>query len=97
QGIYPVLLYFRDKQQLLLCYGVSETNEPQLGWGALKAETVRDWFTRGFGQRPDRYGTSYVWAAYDVSQPLPIEDIQRELGKLIDRYEQVLQGSASGV
>ena len=31
-GIYPVLLYYRDARVLILAYGVSETNQPVNSW-----------------------------------------------------------------
>lgn len=96
QGIYPVLLYFRDHEQLLLCYGVSETAASAVNWGILDAPTVRDWFTQNLRQRPDRYGTSYVAAAYDVSKQLPVQELRQTLDQLIERYERVLSGTIPG-
>ena len=96
QGIYPVLLYFRDQERLLLCFGVSETAAPATSWGLLEAPTVRDWFMKNLGQRPDRYGASYVAAAYDVSGQLPMMELRQELDSVIERYERVLGGTSPG-
>jgi len=92
KGIYPVFLLFEEQNALLLCYGVSETNEPDQSWEGVvgKAQTVSSWFRAKFGQTPDRYGNSYVRSAFDTSAPLPTEDLRRELDVLIDEYEAVL-------
>ncbi|WP_412022789.1 McrB family protein [Burkholderia cepacia] len=91
QGIYPVLLLYAEQQQLLLCYGVSEEEASQLSWGELAgAQTVRDWFKGRYGRVPDRYGTSIIRAAYDLTQPLPAAELQQDLDDVIDIYSQVL-------
>ncbi|MGO4811343.1 McrB family protein [Cupriavidus sp. 2MCAB6] len=96
EGVYPVLLLFRDKRQLLLCYGVSEEGAARLSWGDLDgAQTVREWFKDRYGHSPDRYGASFVRAAYDISQPLPIPELQQELDDLIDVYAGVLSAGST--
>lgn len=91
-GIYPVLLLFREDNVLLLCYGISETNAPERSWEAApgEAKTVSAWFAAKFGRAPDRYGQSYVRAAYELDKPLPIEDLKNELDVVIDQYEEIL-------
>ena len=31
-GIYPVYLYYREINKLILAYGISETNQPETSW-----------------------------------------------------------------
>jgi 5-methylcytosine-specific restriction protein B len=89
-GIYPVFLLFRSEKVLLLCYGLSETNEPIGSWGNLAdTPTVQAWFNNRFGRNPDRYGASYVRAAYELDKPLPMEDIGRELDLMIEQYKKI--------
>lgn len=91
QGIYPVLLLYAEQQQLLLCYGVSEEGASRLSWGELTgAQTVREWFRGRYGRVPDRYDTSIVRATYDLTQPLPMAELQQDLDDVIDIYSQVL-------
>lgn len=93
-GIYPVLLHFRKEQVLLLCYGISETTVPVSTWGDLKdSVSVRQWFQKRFSRDPDRYGDSFVCAAYDTNQPLPVVEIQRLLDQMVDFYKEVLDMS----
>ena len=89
-GVYPVLLLFREEKVLLLCYGVSEENTPAQSWGELgEVQRVQACFRTRFGRNPDRYGDSYVRAAYELSQAVPIQDLNRELDRLIDQYKHI--------
>lgn len=91
KGIYPVLLLFKDQRRLLLCNGVSEENASDLAWGPLPGKaTVREWFQQQYARKPKRYDLSYVHASYDIDQPLPIRDLQRDLDQMIDDYMKIL-------
>ncbi len=58
-GIYPVLLLFREQKVLLLCYGLSEENGPEKTWGDLdKVQTVQTWFQDRFG--PETRSIRYI-------------------------------------
>lgn len=95
-GIYPVLLLFREQNVLLLCYGISETKKPDQSWESAPGDTpsVTTWFSGRFRRAPDRYGQSLVRAAYELDQPLPMEELKRELDLIIDQYEVILGESA---
>jgi 5-methylcytosine-specific restriction enzyme B len=94
-GIYPVLLYYKAQEQLLLCYGVSEENRSRVAWdGARTNVSVDQWFReRGLG-RPDRYGSSYVAGAWDTSKPLPMQELQAALDAVVADYHRTLNGTA---
>jgi 5-methylcytosine-specific restriction protein B len=97
-GIYPVLLYYKAQEKLLLCFGLSEENVPRATWAKLEDKTtVNDWFGRHRLPSPERYGSSYVAAAWDTSQTLPVEQIQTNLDAVIDEYQRVLTGVVSDV
>lgn len=92
-GIYPVFLYFKEEKQLLLCYGISETNQPDHQWNVdSNAQTVREWFQKNLGRTPARYGASYVYAAYSAESALPFDDIRLKVDEIIDRYKSLLKG-----
>lgn len=95
-GIYPVFLLFREQNVLLLCYGISETNSPERSWETApgEAKTVSTWFTSKFGRVPERYGQSFVRAAYDLNALPPMEGLKRDLDSVIDQYEDILGGRA---
>ena len=97
-GIYPVLLYYKAQEKLLLCFGLSEENAPRAMWGSLENKiTVEEWFARNHLPKPERYGSSYVAAAWDTSQPLPVEQVQTSLDAVVDEYRRVLTGAVSDV
>lgn len=90
-GIYPVLLFFKEQRQLLLCYGISEENAATGSWGLLKEQlTVFEWFKQKYDRKPERYGSSIVRASYDVRNELPSEQIRREVEEMIAIYKQLL-------
>jgi 5-methylcytosine-specific restriction protein B len=96
KGIYPVLLFFKERNSLLLCYGVSETYPPEDSWDDVPGDTktVSAWFREKFAREPERYGDSLVRKAYDTAATLPFEDIRSELDEVIGEYEEVLDGGA---
>lgn len=100
-GIYPVLLLYKEQRQLLLCYGVSETNPPAIRWGGdASGPTVREWFREHLGTAPPRYNESIVAAAYSLDDPMPFDDISTRLDAMIDAYRARLgasEGSTSSV
>lgn len=95
-GIYPVLLLFREQRKLLLCYGVSEEGEPADHWQeAPKKETVERWFASHVGRAPERYGSSFVAAAYDTNKDVPLEDLTADLDRVIKEYLQLTSAVSS--
>ncbi len=88
-GIYPVLLFFKEYNELLLCYGVSEENSAVDSWPDLKDQkTVRDWFREKYDRKPERYGTSIV--RMSVQSATSGSEIVRELDEVIDTYKKHL-------
>lgn len=87
KGIYPVYLYYKKHKTLVLAYGVSETNPPSHHW--LNEEellSITEYFKRQRFPKPRRYGSSYVYEVYDLSQPLDLSQMQVDLDKLIEEY-----------
>lgn len=90
-GIYPVLLYFRQEKVLLLCYGVSETSRPALSWvGIGETQTVKGYLMSQFGREPDRYGDSFVHKAYELDRLPSLSDIAKDLDAMIDTYIEII-------
>lgn len=86
KGIYPVLLLFKSEGHLLLCYGISETEEPDISWAGMEGKrTVTEWFQSQVGRPPPRYGRSFVEQAYAVDG-ISLADVQKRLDDVIDRY-----------
>lgn len=74
EGIYPVYLFFKSEQKLILAYGLSETNNPITSWNIENPTTITNYFYKNSLGKPKRYGGSYVFKVYDVSN-LPDESI----------------------
>ena len=93
KGIYPGFLYFKSKKVLLLTYGVSDTERASASW-EVKAgtQTVDGYFQATFGEPADRYGTSFVYAAYPVPHGVDPAVITKDLDALIDAYEKLFAG-----
>lgn len=95
QGIYPVLLYFKEVNELLLCYGVSETKPPKMSWGELpERPTVKQWFLQNHKRIPDRYGASFVMQAYDVEHEIDAEEMTDLLTEMIVTYKERLSSAS---
>lgn len=86
-GIYPVYLYYKEDNILILAYGVSETNISKYKWPNEDGlTTISTWFKNNLSKKPERYGSSYIKAVYSLINELDPDQIQKDLGELIDDY-----------
>ena len=92
-GIYPVYLYYKDCEILILAYGVSETTLPSTNWTNLDlGKTIKEYFETRFSKKPARYGSSYVYKAYDVNT-LPSQKVfKSDLDNIIKVYKTQFEG-----
>ncbi|HPL72934.1 MAG TPA: DUF3578 domain-containing protein, partial [Candidatus Pacearchaeota archaeon] len=67
KGIYPVYLYYKDIERLILAYGISETSTPMLSWNVPDKKTIRDFYQTNYSKDPCRYGASYLYKVYNVN------------------------------
>ncbi len=65
KGFYPVYLYYKDLETLVLAYGISETAEFGTSWPAEIMNTIQT-IDAYFDQSVPRYGDSFVFKAYKV-------------------------------
>ncbi|MBE0661897.1 MAG: DUF3578 domain-containing protein [Bacteroidales bacterium] len=85
-GIYPVYLYFKNKDLLILAYGISETTQPNESWRLSDKKTIREYFEEKDLGIPERYGGSYVYRVYDPKE-LNEQKVDADLIKLLDYYK----------
>jgi 5-methylcytosine-specific restriction protein B len=86
KGIYPVYLFYKDFDKLILAYGVSETNTPDQIWDIKGKQTIRKYFEEQFHVRPGRYGDSYIFKVYDMDDLPDGDKIDRDLNEIISEY-----------
>jgi 5-methylcytosine-specific restriction protein B len=86
KGIYPVYLYYKDFEILILAYGISETNKPITSWDSNGKQTIFEYFEEHFSQKPYRYGGSYIYKVYDVNNFPAEETIENDLNTIVEEY-----------
>lgn len=93
KGIYPVLLYYKSSGVLILAYGISETNVPDIKWQAGQSEpTIAQHFREDSQSVPERYGQSKIYRVYRVANGLHFEAIAGDVQKLVDIYKEEMEG-----
>ena len=86
-GIYPVYLYFKTKNILVLSYGVSETKKSTRSWNLINGISINDFFLEHYQEKAPKYGESYVFKTYDLNKPLEQSKIDQDLNDLIRIYK----------
>jgi len=84
-GIYPVYLYFKNHDKLVLSYGISETQPSKYNWPNKNKVKIKD-FLGNLGVPVMRYGSSFVYKAYDVTKELDEETIEKDLLAITNYY-----------
>ncbi len=87
-GIYPVYLYYKDYNIIILAYGVSETFTPLVQWKLPEnTKTIREYFKENFSKKPERYGASFIHRVYDVNNLPDEKTLEADLIKIIEEYK----------
>ncbi len=103
RGFYPVYLYYKDQDMLVLAYGVSETEEYAETW-PLEVTSSAVSIESFFDTKVPRYGDSFVYKAYRVyiedegvvlhevkeNKEKSGIDLDSELHTLLEYYKQVV-------
>ena len=91
-GIYPVILYYKSIGILIVAYGVSETNTPEVAWDNLDGvKTISEHMQEKYEVRPERYGASYVHQAFEMADQTDFVDIEYALDEVIGKFHQQFQ------
>lgn len=95
KGSYPVLLFYRDAKVLIVAYGLSETHATDSLWRGIESKpTVEDYLVKNTGRTPERYGDSFVAAAFKTDAQVNIDDVVAALDGVIDQYRPLLTTAA---
>lgn len=87
EGIYPVYLFYKDKNLLILAYGVSETHSSKRKWKISNVKTIEQYFAENNLGKPERYGSSFVFKSYETNKGIVEEEINNDLNKIITVYK----------
>ena len=93
EGIYPVYLFYKEQNLLVLAYGVSENDAAIIEWPDKGAPLISDYFQRQYQESPRRYGNSFVFKAYELNQELSQAEVNQDLFELVQEYKAVLASS----
>lgn len=87
-GIYPVYLYYKKENLLILAYGISETNQPEYKWPLENLNTIEKYFKQNQIESPPfRYRNSYIYKVYNPNN-LPEKDIiNKDLIEFLNFYK----------
>ena len=102
KGFYPVYLYYKDYDTLILAYGISETEEFSTSWPTdimNSKQTIKSFFKKDV----PRYGDSLVFKAYSVKiegdrilfiaqggESASEREIELDLSMLLDYYKKIV-------
>lgn len=85
-GIYPVYLYFVQIKTLILAYGISETNTPNDNWDIVNPKSLNEYFLENGLGNPKRYGSSYIYKAYNFRSVTIDSSFDSDLDSIINLY-----------
>lgn len=88
-GVYPVYLYYKNIQKLILAYGRSVTNKPKIEWDLVDKKTIFNYFDENNYDKPEKYGDSHVFKVYDVDSLPDDEVLNQDLSQIIEKYSQL--------
>ncbi|HCQ2718129.1 TPA: 5-methylcytosine-specific restriction endonuclease subunit McrB, partial [Escherichia coli] len=96
-GIYPVILYYKDFDELVLAYGISDTNKPHAQWHFSSdiPKTIAEYFQATSGVYPKKYGQSYYACSQKVSQGLDYTRFASMLDNIINDYKLIFNSGKS--
>ena len=87
EGIYPVYLFYKEINLLILAYGISETRIANRNWNIANTKSIEQYFSENNLGKPDRYGLSYIYKTYEVNNGLEKERINSDLNELLKIYK----------
>lgn len=88
EGIYPVYLFYKNKNIIILALGKSETKKSNRFWKLEKnTPTIATYFEKNNLGKPHRYGDSFVFKAYEASNLPPKQQLNQDLNEIIHVYK----------
>lgn len=88
-GIYPVLLFFKNENKLILSYGVSEENDSSVKWPLQNLKTINTYFRENNLTKPFRYGNCFVFRVYDLENEIIKSELDNDIIELLEYYKNI--------
>jgi 5-methylcytosine-specific restriction protein B len=88
-GIYPVYLYFKAENLLVLAYGISVTNTPSKKWDLKNPKTISEYFVENKLGTPFNYGNSFIFKTYSTNQLPTSSVIDGDLNEILSYYKSI--------
>ncbi|WP_282031275.1 McrB family protein [Winogradskyella eximia] len=88
-GIYPVYLFYKNINKLILAYGRSETNKPIIEWNIHNSKSISEYFKENNYGKPDRYGDSHIFKVYEANNLPDEKELNYDLDEIIEKYSQL--------
>lgn len=88
-GIYPVFLYFKNENKIILSYGISEENDSSIKWPIENLKSINTYFDENNFSKPFRYGNSFIYKVYDLDNELIQSEVENDLIELLEYYKNI--------
>ena len=91
-GIYPVLLFYTEQKKIVLSYGISESNTPQVSWKKDYIEELSK--VAVLIPETDKYRSSYVYKVYEYHNSvheIEVDQIVIDLEKVITDFHKQMK------
>lgn len=101
KGIYPVFLYYRKHNTLVLAYGVSASKTADVKWNFVQTPpTIKEYFKQQNLDEPEVYRNSYVYKAYkilpnDSNYGLDEQAVFNDLEKITKQFKERFSNQTS--
>jgi hypothetical protein len=108
KGFYPVYLFYKDINMLILSYGISETEEYGNTW-PIDIVSSSQTITQFLGHKVPRYGDSFVYKAYKIqtnsekvvsyltfenNTPISEESLNNDLDEILNFYKKIVENDS---
>lgn len=101
-GIYPVLLFYRNHNLLIVAYGISAENKPTESWNLYGLKTLNQYFAENkLNQTSNdkKYNASFVHSVFPIhvidnkldESSLNVDDVFKSLNDLCEEYKRLFE------
>ena len=101
-GIYPVLLFYRNHNLLIAAYGISAENKPTKSWSLHGLKTLNQYFTERYLNQKrieKKYNASFVHSVFPIhvidnkldESSLNVDEVFKSLNDLCEEYKRLFE------